>query len=171
MALRDDWWRHDHGPLIGQVAATKDPVALLPEGPSSYVMAGPKSVTPQRLTAEAAAALSRFAYTMYRPFPEALLKVGEVIKFGARNLLPDMRWVLGMAVVVGMAGTLTPWLTGKVFDAAIPEADKNALYGFGVALRGIRDRHGALQVDARASRRSASRPGCPRPSRRRSGTA
>jgi NHLM bacteriocin system ABC transporter ATP-binding protein len=45
-----------------------------------------------------------------------------------------MRWVLGMAVVVGMAGTLMPWLTGKVFDAAIPEADKSALYGFGVAL-------------------------------------
>ncbi len=30
VALRDDWWQFDHGPLLGQIQATRDPVALLP---------------------------------------------------------------------------------------------------------------------------------------------
>ena len=30
--LRDDWWNYDHGPLLGQHAETRLPVALLPTG-------------------------------------------------------------------------------------------------------------------------------------------
>ena len=32
VALRDDWWRQDIGPLLGQLAEAKDPVAILPTG-------------------------------------------------------------------------------------------------------------------------------------------
>ena len=39
-----------------------------------------------------------------------------------------------MAVIVGMFGTVTPYLTGQVFDVAVPQADRSMLYGYGVAL-------------------------------------
>jgi NHLM bacteriocin system ABC transporter ATP-binding protein len=133
VALRDTWWQHDHGPLLGQHAETKQPVALLQPAPTAYTVVG-EGATPRPVTAAMAAKLSDFAYTLYRPFPEGRLGVSDLVTFGARNLAPDLRWVAAMAVIVGMSGTITPYLTGRVFDSAIPQADRGSLYGFGLAL-------------------------------------
>ena len=71
---------------------------------------------------------------LYRPFPEGVLAVKDVLKFGARGLGSDIRWIAAMAVIVGMFGTVTPYLTGQVFDVAVPQADRNLLFGVGAAL-------------------------------------
>ena len=134
VALRDDWWRRDQGPLLGQIEATKAPVALLPSGPQSYECVEPKTGTRTALSVEAASSLSAFAYTFYRPFPDRELRVTDLIRFGAQGLVSDFRWVVLMAVVVGLFGTVTPYLTGQLFDSAIPQADRSMLFGFGVAL-------------------------------------
>jgi ATP-binding cassette subfamily C protein len=39
-----------------------------------------------------------------------------------------------MGIIVGLFGTLTPYITGRIYDAAIPQADRNMLWGFGLAL-------------------------------------
>ena len=51
VALRDDWWRRDQGPLLAIVADTNSPVALLPVGPRRYELAEPATGT--RATADA----------------------------------------------------------------------------------------------------------------------
>ncbi len=134
VALRDNWHQEDNGPLLGQVADTKEPVALLPDGPGRYLFVDPRTGSREPVDEAKAATLSGFAYTFYRPFPDTLLRVSDVVKWGARGTRGDLLWVFVMAIVVGVLGTVTPFITGQVFDAAIPQAERNALVGLGVAL-------------------------------------
>jgi NHLM bacteriocin system ABC transporter ATP-binding protein len=134
VALRDNWYREDNGPLLAQTVESKDPVALLPTGPASYDCVDVKTGTRTKVDSKVAASLSSFAHAFYRPFPEGALKVLDVVKFASQGLKADVRWVVALSVVVGMFGTVTPWITGRVFDSAIPQADRTGLVGFGVAL-------------------------------------
>jgi NHLM bacteriocin system ABC transporter ATP-binding protein len=136
VALRGDWWNRDHGPLLGQLEKTKAPVAILPAGPKSYDCVDPKSGKRTRVTPDVAASLSAFAHSFYRPFPDGSLNAREIMKFGARGLAADFKLVALMGILVGVLGVLTPYLTGRIFDSAIPQADRGVLLGFGLALFG-----------------------------------
>jgi hypothetical protein len=52
----------------------------------------------------------------------------------------DVRWVLLMAMIVGMCGTVTPYFTGKIFDEAVPQADRSSLIVYGLAMLASRSR-------------------------------
>ena len=134
VALRDDWWHRDHGPLLGQIAATKTPAAILPLTPRSYELVDTTTGERSPLTPEKAVALAPFAYTFYRPFPEGELTLRELLKFGSRGLVRDFRLIAMMGMILGVFGTITPFLTGQVFDVAIPQAERRMLAAFGFAL-------------------------------------
>jgi NHLM bacteriocin system ABC transporter ATP-binding protein len=134
VALRDNWFERDNGPLLGQLADSMDPVALLPNGPRAYLCVDSTTGARVPLTKARAQTLSGFAYTFYRPFPEGVLRVPDVVRFGIRGVKKDLLWVLYMAIIVGVFGTATPFITGMVFDAAIPQAQRTSLIGFGIAL-------------------------------------
>ena len=136
VALRGDWWRADQGPLLCQRTETRTPVALLPNGPKAYtVVEGPGGPRQKvKVTAEVAATLSGFAYSFYRPFPDAPLSVRGLVRFGVRGLLLDYQTLVAMAIVIGLFGTVTPYLTGQLFAVAIPQADRAMLVGFALAL-------------------------------------
>jgi NHLM bacteriocin system ABC transporter ATP-binding protein len=134
VALRDDWWTEDNGPLLGQLAGSMDPVALLPNGPRAYVCIDATTGNRTPVTAAVSQKLSGFAHTLYRPLPEGSLRASDLVRFGIRGVKKDLLWVLYMAIIVGVFGTVTPFITGQVFDAAIPQAQRTALIGFGIAL-------------------------------------
>jgi ATP-binding cassette subfamily C protein len=134
VALRDEWWKEDHGAFLAQFAETKSPVAIIPTGPRSYEAIDPKTAQSVKVNAELAERLSQFGYAFYRPFPDGELTVGDVMRFGAQGLIKDFRLLIAMGVIVGALGTLTPWVTGKIFDEAIPQADRNLLLTFSMGL-------------------------------------
>ena len=134
VALRDRWWKLDNGPLLGQLSDTKDPVALLPKNARTYEIVNPKTGTRVAASAKTAGQLSDFAYAFYAPFPDGEVTIGTVIRFGARGIKRDLTWVLYMAVILGVFGTVTPYITGKIFDSALPQADQQGLVLLGVAL-------------------------------------
>ncbi len=134
VALRDDWWTQDHGPLLGQYEETKTAVALLPAGARAYDAVDPATGARTRVDADVAGGLTSFAYTFYRPFADGAPTAWEVVAFGARGLRADVRTLIVTAFVVGLFGTVLPYLTGRIFDAAIPQADRATLYGFGLAI-------------------------------------
>ena len=134
VALRGDWWNGDHGPLLGQWAESKDPVALIPTGARAYEYVDGRNATRVLVNSTIAAALGGFAYAPYRALPAGDLKVADLIRFGAFGIRRDLYWVVAMAAVVGVFGTATPYIVGQVFDVAIPQADRGMLIGFGIAL-------------------------------------
>lgn len=134
VALRDDWLKTDNGPLLGQWADSNSPVALLQKSPRAYECLDPRTGKRVPVTPKLAEQLSGFAYTFYRPFPEGELTVSKLVRFGAQGIRGDLMWVIYMALIVGVFGTITPFITGQVFDSAIPQADRSALVLLGVAL-------------------------------------
>ena len=132
--LRDDWWNYDHGPLLGQHAETRLPVALLQTGTRSYEYINPKTGERGKVNARIGETLTPFGFTFYRPFQDGSLTVRQVIAFAARGLGSDIKWLLFTAVAIGMFGSATPYFTGKIFDEAVPQADRQTLFVFGVAL-------------------------------------
>ena len=127
VALRDDWWRRDQGPMLAYTTEAKDPVALLPESPTVYAAVDPHTGTRRRVTAEVAATLAPFAASFYRPFPEGKLTAIKLLRFGAHGLGREFRTVAIMGVAIGCLGTLTPYFTGQVFDQLIPGAERGRL--------------------------------------------
>ncbi len=134
VALRGEWWTHDNGPLLALREQTKTPVALLPAGPRAYDYVDATTGEHGRVTAQSARTLFGFAYVFYRPFPDGALSVKDVVRFGARGLVADARLLLMMGVTIGVLGTLAPYATGRIFDSAIPQADRTMLLAFGLAL-------------------------------------
>ncbi len=134
IALRGDFWAHDHGPILARSEATNQPIALLPAGPSAYDWVDPATGQKARLDADLARTLSPFGHVLYRRFPDGLLTVKEVIRFGARGLKGDLRSLILMAAGLGALGALTPYFTGRLFDTAIPQAERSLLFQFCTAL-------------------------------------
>lgn len=134
VALRGDWWAHDQGPILAIVAETNSPVALLPKGPRKYEYAEPATGERQVVTPAFAASLQPFGYSFYPPLPPGKLTARDLVKFGARGLAPDFRLLALMGIATGVFGAVTPYLTGRMVDGAIPQGDRSLLVQLGVAM-------------------------------------
>ncbi len=134
VTLVDDWYRYDQGPVLGQIDESKAPVALLPTGTSSYECVDPATGTREPVTAEVASRLASFAYTFYRGFGDDVVSARGLLRFGMHGLGPEFRMVALMGVGLGLLGLLPPLITGKVFDTAIPQAERGLLVQFSLGL-------------------------------------
>jgi ATP-binding cassette subfamily C protein len=129
VALRDDWWLADNGPLLATLAESGRPVALLPLGGrhTGYRLHDPRAAAPVPLTPEVAATVAPIADALYRPFPERALTVWEVLRFGMHGCGRDAWAVVGMSVVAALLGLLPPVVTGAIFNTVIPAAQRSQL--------------------------------------------
>lgn len=99
VALRDDWWVGDNGPLLAFLKEGSKPVALLPLSHNRYELHDPETGELIEMDSEAAGRLEPFAYVFYRPFPAKALTVTEVLLFGFKN-----SWKKDLVVVL-LAGS------------------------------------------------------------------
>ena len=134
IALRDDWWRQDGGPILGKLGNDGSPVALLPTGPTSYECVNPGTGGRHKVTEDFAESIDPFGVTFYRPFDDGPLSAVDLMKFGVLGLQHDVRWLMFMGIALGILGTLAPIFTGKLFDTAIPQADRSLLLQFTTGL-------------------------------------
>ncbi len=134
VVLRDQWWLDDNGPLLGQIAEDRRPVALLPVGSNRYMLHDPATGTVKPVDAEVAETLEPFAYSFFRPFPEGKLGIRDVIKFGLAGSRKDLFMIVLMGVLVGLLGLLNPIATGLIFNAIIPGAERSQLFQITVIL-------------------------------------
>ena len=124
IAMVDDWWNRDQGPLVGQHQETNAPVALLPKGPKSYEIFDPATGESEALTEDRAAELLPFAYSFYRTFPDGVIGARDLIRFGTFGLKREFRETALMGIATGLLGMVTPMITGMVFDSSIPQAER-----------------------------------------------
>ncbi len=134
VALRDQWWRRENGPLLALTAGERRPVAILPRPRGGYDLCDPHSRTQRPVDAEAAATLEPFGYTLYRPFPAEPLRVWPVLRFGLRGCGRDLLTVAGLAGAMGVLASMTPLAVGVLFDSVIPGAERGELLQLTVLL-------------------------------------
>ena len=134
VALRDDWWNRDQGPILAKVEPSGEPLALLPTSASSYECVNPKAGTRVAVSSKVASEIAPFGFAFYRPFPEGILSAKDLIRYGTRGLMGDIWMLLIMGLAMGLLGSLTPYFTGRLFDTAIPQADRSLLVQFTLGL-------------------------------------
>lgn len=134
--LRDEWWRHDNGPLLAyyENEENRQPVALIPASPKKYDLCDTVKGTKKRVTRDVASSLAPEAYAFYRPFPEKELSGIDLIKFGVRGTLNDILMLLFLGILGALLGLLTPIMTGILFNSIIPEAAHGQLVQITVIL-------------------------------------
>ena len=134
VALKDDWWQHDNGPMLGYLEDGNQSVALLPKSLTSYEMVNP--VTGQRIPVDetVAARLSQFAYVFYRTLPTEKLNVWALLRFGFKGAGREIFWVLAMGTIGGLLALFTPLAIGYIFDTVIPAADRTQLFQLALIL-------------------------------------
>jgi NHLM bacteriocin system ABC transporter ATP-binding protein len=126
IAFRDQWWRTESGPILGELADSGRPVALL-SVKRQYVLVDP--ITRQRTTVTdaVAATLKPFGQVFYRPFPDHALSAGDVLKFGAAGCKSDIVTGITMGTIAALLGLIPSAATGWIFNTIIPGAERSQL--------------------------------------------
>lgn len=125
--LESAWHRQDGVPLLAFVAGDGRPVALLPSRGKGYQLYDPTDDSVQPVSDEMATGLKPQAYMFYRPFEPKPIKLHQLALFGLVGAWRDVALVVGMAMLVGLLGLLTPMISATVFDDVIPGADRSRM--------------------------------------------
>ena len=129
--LREGWWSRDGGPLLGfRNTDELEPVALLPDGPTRYLLVDPGTGESRRVDAEHAALLFPKAFMLYRPLPAEAKSLWDLLRFGVRGTRLDMATILGMGLLSALLGLLTPIASGELVEDVLPRSD----YAFHLAI-------------------------------------
>ncbi len=147
--LRDDWWRHDGGPLLAFVLeeepATSDdpdakpqetrrPVALLPTSSTSYEMVDPVTQTRTTIDAQVADRVAGAAIMFYPALPERPARFLDLMHLAFRGRRKDLVTILLMGIGGGVLAILVPLVTEQLFGRVIPGADRSQLLEMTLAL-------------------------------------
>ncbi|QTN26300.1 NHLP bacteriocin export ABC transporter permease/ATPase subunit [Rhodoferax sp. AJA081-3] len=135
IALKGQWWKRDHGPLLVYFEKDKRPAALIPRR-GGYEIHDTALGTVALVTEEIAEQLSPFGFVFYRPFKDKALSVLEIMRFGSHGCHDDLFLVVLMGIAGGILGMITPMATGMLFDTVIPGAEKSQLMQLTIALVG-----------------------------------
>jgi NHLM bacteriocin system ABC transporter ATP-binding protein len=133
IALRDNWWKQDSGPLLAYTIEDNRPVALLLVSDTRYEIFDPLAQSRTPVNARTAATLAPTAYVFYRPLPEKL-KTFNLLQFALRGHFKELIVVLLTGVTVTLLGMLTPQATAILIDNAIPDADRGLLVQIALGL-------------------------------------
>ena len=145
VALQGSWWKDDAGPLLGFLADSNQPVALLPST-GGYVIADPVTGTRIHVNQSNEKSILKNAYILYKHFPDHPLGVKDLLKFMAKEMRPDVIRVAITAIAIGLLGMLTPIITGEIFNSAVPYGLKNNLFALTVFLGSAALTAGFIQV-------------------------
>ena len=134
VALRGDWWKEDQGPFLAKTEEGKQPVALIPRGTSAYDWVDTKTGKRAPVDSAFVKTLNPFGYVFYRRLPDGPVTAKDIVLFGARGLKRDIVTLVAMGLALGVLGSMAPYFTGRLFDTAIPQAEKGLLTQFTIAL-------------------------------------
>jgi NHLM bacteriocin system ABC transporter ATP-binding protein len=131
--LAGSWWQQEHGALLAYTKANQ-PVALLPEPGSRYLLFDPESLTRKLVDAEVNANLKPEAYVFYRPLSQIVQNALEIFLFGIKGYEKDVVAIIILGIVTSLLGMVTPQATAILVNDAIPDSDRSLLSQLGLAL-------------------------------------
>jgi NHLM bacteriocin system ABC transporter ATP-binding protein/NHLM bacteriocin system ABC transporter peptidase/ATP-binding protein len=134
VALKGDWWHHEHGPLLGFAEGSNCPVALLPGRNGRYVLFDPIHQHRTVMNPAVAQSLASDAYMFYRPLPQIIRRATGVMQFAIQGYEKDIAAVIAVGVIGTLLGMVVPQATALLVSNAIPDSDRLLLWQLGLAL-------------------------------------
>lgn len=136
--LTEWWWKSDSGPILAYFEEDGRPAALIPKGPSSYILHDVANHTQTKVTEEVARKLSPHGVIFYRPFPAKKLNLVDLMKFAMEGTWKrDVLAVLAVSLAGALIGLIVPKVTQQIFDVYIPGGEVNQLSQIGLLLVGF----------------------------------
>ena len=126
ITLTAGWWRRD-GPSLVSFTAGSDrdekPLALLSDGRDGYRAVDPETGTSFRVTRRKASRIASGGVAFYPPLPDVVDSGGSALGFSLHGRGRDLRTLLVVGVMGGLAALVAPVLTGEILVRIIPRAD------------------------------------------------
>jgi NHLM bacteriocin system ABC transporter ATP-binding protein len=130
--LTNDWWIKDHGALL-TYSQTGQPIALLPQSDHSYIAFG-SDLARTPVDAGFAKTLSSEASMFYRPLPNPIKNLTDILSFAIRGHLKDAIVVVLLGFLGTLLGMIVPQATKILINDAIPSSDRGMVWQLGLAL-------------------------------------
>ena len=165
ITLTRGWWKRDGSSFIGFTTAGETPLAVIANGRGRYRASNPETGADFVVNARTAAGMAAAGVALYAPLPAETAKGSDtrgVLRFGLFGGHRDLRTIVAMGALSGLAAVLIPVLTGQLLGNLIPRADYGswlaalaalALVGFGNAVFGVVQGLAALRIESRIDER------------------
>lgn len=123
--LTEGWYKNAYGPMLGVLAESGAPVALLPKGLSGYYYRDPATGQRVNVNRRTAQALSRDAMCFYKPLPMKKLGIPDLMKYMKDCVSTSDILLIALATfLVTQVGMIEPRLyeaiTGPVLNSKSP---------------------------------------------------
>ena len=132
VALEENWWKSNAGPLLGFYGAENRPVALLPAGDKYYDLIDLEEKKIFRVNKVVDQALAIEAYMFYRALPDKKeLKGRDIILFGLKG--KGLLWSLSLGGISIFLSLFFPFGVSLLFSKIIPFGEKTLLWQLTIA--------------------------------------
>ena len=150
IALTPGWWRRDGPSFVGFTAGEngrEKPLAILADSRGAYRAVDPETDATFAVNRQTAAGIKPSGIAFYAPLPDRVEGGKEALRFSMHRRWRDLRTLLAVGILGGLAALLIPILTGQILVRMIPRADiplwlaaLGALLLVAFAQRGFRNR-------------------------------
>ena len=135
VALREDWYRHAYGPMLGILRENNMPVALLPGKFFGYEYRDPASGNLVRINRSTAKLLSEEALCFYMPLPMKKLGIPDLLLY-MKRCISRGDWILIILAtfIVTQVGMLEPRAYQVITGPVLRSKNVSLLAGMSVFL-------------------------------------
>lgn len=135
VALREDWYRHAYGPMLGILRENNMPVALLPGKLFGYEYRDPASGNLVRINRSTAKLLSEEALCFYMPLPMKKLGIPDLMLY-MKRCISRGDWILIILAtfIVTQVGMLEPRAYQVITGPVLRSKNVSLLAGMSVFL-------------------------------------
>ena len=133
VSLKTNWWLKEQSALLGYIAESKLPVALLPDK-KGYVLFNPETRKRSPVGKAIASSLATEAYQFYRPLPNIIKNPWQIFRFAIKGYEKDIVGVFLVGIIATLLGMIVPQATALLVSRAIPDRDVGLLWQLGLGL-------------------------------------
>ena len=123
--LRDVWWKDENGHLLAFIKESNEPVALIQQNSTTYIIKNLSKSTETVVNNEIAESLDPIGYMFFSGFDIKMDSIKKVLSFAMNGVKKDAKLLLIASFVGSLIGLLIPVLSGMIYDDVIPTADKS----------------------------------------------
>jgi len=123
--LRDVWWKDENGHLLAFIKESNEPVALIQQNSTTYIIKNLSKGTETVVNNEIAESLDPIGYMFFSGFDIKMDSIKKVLSFAVNGVKKDAKLLLVASLLGSLIGLLIPVLSGMIYDDVIPTADKS----------------------------------------------
>ncbi len=131
--LQDNWWKHDHGPLLAFLKEDKTPVALVRKG-KKYILKNIKVGKDSVVDEVIAADIENTVHSFFTPLPKGKINRLDLLKFTLAFTKKDVVFFFVLGVIGALLSLFIPIMSGYIFNVIIPGGEQGSLYEIGYVL-------------------------------------